>query len=63
MTLKGKDFDCVEFKHKLHRDIYKESGAKTLSEYIRYVNSEITKSSLHRPRVAPDISCETLSAK
>ena len=54
MTLKGKNFDCVEFKHKLHRDTYKKSGAKTLSEYISYVNSEISKCSLHRPHAAPD---------
>ena len=36
--MKDKFFDCVEFKHKLHREAYKESGAKTLKDYISYVN-------------------------
>ena len=42
--MKDKIFDCVEFKHKLHRDAYEESGAKTLKDYISYVNSKVSKS-------------------
>ena len=41
--MKGKEFDCVEFKHKLHREAYKESGVKTLKEYISYVNLKTVK--------------------
>jgi hypothetical protein len=48
MAAKKKVFDCVEFKHKLHRDTFKKSGAKTLSEYISYVNFEVEKSPLHK---------------
>ena len=48
MITKEKKFDCVEFKHELHRIAYKESGAKNIDEYIDYVNKEALKSSLHR---------------
>ena len=41
-------FDCVEFKHKLHKEAFKKSKAKTLKDYISYVNSEVAKSSLHK---------------
>jgi len=41
--MKDKKFDCVEFKHKLHREAYKESGVKTLKEYISYVNLKTVK--------------------
>jgi hypothetical protein len=42
--MKDKKFDCVEFKHRLHREAYNESGAKTLKDYISYVNSKTVKS-------------------
>jgi hypothetical protein len=48
---KKKHFDCVEFKHKLHRAAFKKSGAKTLKEYVRHVNSEAAKSPLYRVAV------------
>jgi hypothetical protein len=48
MATKTKKFDCVEFKHELHRIAYKKSGAKNIDEYIDYVNREALKSPLHR---------------
>jgi hypothetical protein len=47
-----KQFDCVEFKHELHRAAYKKSGATSLKEYIAYVNSEVEKSDLHKKQVS-----------
>ena len=35
--------DCVEFKHKLHRDAYKKSGARNMNEYIEHVNKVAKK--------------------
>ena len=34
----NKEFDCVKFKHELQRRLRKDSGAKNLSEYIKYIN-------------------------
>ena len=48
MTVKEKDFDCVEFKHKLHRDAYKKSGARNFREYVEYVNARAEKSRLFK---------------
>jgi len=46
MNVKEKDFDCVGFKHKLHRNAYALSGAKTIREYNNHVNSEIKERSM-----------------
>ena len=37
-----KEFDCIVFKRKLHENSWTKSGAKTLAEYIDYVN-EVSK--------------------
>jgi hypothetical protein len=48
MTTRAKKFDCVEFKHELHRIAYKKSGAKSIGEYVDYVNKAALKSSWHK---------------
>ncbi|MCL2687691.1 MAG: hypothetical protein FWE58_04075 [Methanobrevibacter sp.] len=45
---KEKSFDAIKFKRKLQENSWKNSGAKNLSEYVRYVNRNATKSKLHR---------------
>jgi hypothetical protein len=34
----GKIVDCVKFKHDLQKKLRKDSGAKNLSEYVKYIN-------------------------
>jgi hypothetical protein len=41
-----KKFDCVNFKHELQRKLRKDSGAKNLSDYIKYINEVGTQSPL-----------------
>jgi hypothetical protein len=36
--------DCVKFKHDLHEKAFKASGAKSMREYIDYVNKAFLKS-------------------
>ena len=36
---KEKRFDCVVFKQKMQELSWKRSGAKTMSEYVKYINS------------------------
>ena len=45
MKLKKK-FDCVKFKQELQKRLKKDSGAKNLSEYIKYINEVGTQSPL-----------------
>ena len=45
---KEKQFDCVKFKNELQNKLLKNSGAKTLQEYVNYVNETAQKSSLHK---------------
>ena len=48
---KEKQFDCVKFKNELQEKLLKESGAKTLKEYVDYANKVAQKSSLHKTNV------------
>jgi len=45
---KEKSFDAVRFKRQLHENSWRNSGAKNLHEYVKYVNKNATKSKLHR---------------
>jgi len=45
---KEKQFDCVEFKNELQKNLLKNSGAKNLQEYVDYANKLAQKSSLHK---------------
>ncbi|MDR0911861.1 MAG: hypothetical protein LBM96_04575 [Methanobrevibacter sp.] len=45
---KKKSFDCVEFKNKLQENAWKNSGAKTLREYVDCANNLALKSPLNR---------------
>ena len=35
---KEKQFDCVKFKHELHKNLVEKSKAKNIREYVAYVN-------------------------
>jgi hypothetical protein len=45
---KEKKFDCIKFKYELQEKLLKDSGAKSLREYVNYVNKIYQKSSLHK---------------
>ena len=45
---KSKEFDCVKFKHELQKNSIKNSGAKNLQDYVKYINETALKSSLHK---------------
>ena len=36
--------DCVQFKYDLYKKSYEKSGAKSIEEYVKYVNEEGKKS-------------------
>jgi hypothetical protein len=46
---KEKQFDCVEFKNELQKNLLEKSGAQSLREYAAYANKVAEKSSLHKP--------------
>ena len=41
-------FDCVKFKNELQEKLIKNSEAKNLTEYVKYVNKVASSSSLHK---------------
>ena len=43
-----KNFDCVKFKNELQEKLLKNSDAKNLTEYVKYVNKVASSSSLHK---------------
>ena len=45
-----KNFDCVKFKYELQEKTLKQSGAKSLREYVNYVNNIAKKSTLRKAR-------------
>jgi len=45
---KEKSFDAIKFKRQLQENSWKNSGAKDLHGYVKYVNKNATKSKLHR---------------
>jgi len=45
---KEKQFDCVDFKNELQKNLLKNSGAKNLREYVDYANKLAQKSPLHK---------------
>ena len=47
---KEKQFDCVEFKNELQKNLLEKSGAHDLREYVAYANKVAEKSSLHKPQ-------------
>ena len=40
--------DCVKFKHNLQEKLQKDSGAKDIREYVKYVRELAQKSSLYK---------------
>jgi hypothetical protein len=46
--IKEKQFDCVKFKNELHENLLKKSGAKSLREYVEYVNKMVKTSTLYK---------------
>ena len=44
-TSKSKDkFDCVEMKHKIQEQMYKETRGMTNDEYMEYIHQRIANS-------------------
>jgi hypothetical protein len=48
---RDKKFDCAKFKYELQKNLLKASGARSLLEYVNYVNTAAPKSPLHKPLV------------
>ena len=45
---KEKQFDCVNFKNELQKNLLEKSGAKSIQEYVEYVNRIAQNSSLNK---------------
>ena len=45
---KEKQFDCVNFKYELQKNLLEKSGARNLKEYVIYVNKIAETSSLNK---------------
>jgi len=45
---KEKQFDCVNFKNELQKNLLEKSGAKNLKEYVAYANKIAEASSLNK---------------
>jgi len=43
-----KNFDAVEFKHKLQEKLHEKSGTVDLKEYMEYINKIALKSPLFK---------------
>ncbi|MDR1230609.1 MAG: hypothetical protein LBK61_04320 [Spirochaetaceae bacterium] len=50
MNKEEKKFDCVKFKYVLQEKLLKDSGARNLREYVKYVDKILQKSSLHKTK-------------
>ena len=45
---KEKQFDCINFKNELQKNLLKKSGAKSIKEYVAYANKIAEKSTLNK---------------
>ena len=45
---KDKQFDCVKFKHELHKNMVEKSKAKNMREYVAYVNKVAQELSFYK---------------
>jgi hypothetical protein len=45
---KKKNFDAIEFKRQLQRNVWKNSGAKNTVELVEYINKRSLNSFLRR---------------
>ncbi|GAA5818385.1 MAG: conserved hypothetical protein [Methanobrevibacter sp. CfCl-M3] len=41
-----KEFNAIKFKRKLQENVWKNSGAKNLDEYVDYINKRAKKSAM-----------------
>jgi hypothetical protein len=45
---KEKQFDCINFKNELQKNLLEKSGAKNIKEYVAYANKIAEKSTLNK---------------
>jgi hypothetical protein len=45
---KKKNFDAIEFKRQLQKNVWKNTGAKSTDELVDYINKRSLSSSLRR---------------